>query len=431
MCRARPGLCSGGNERVGDDAPGGEALGAGPATGGSGRPPAAQAAVVHDRAICGGAAPVVAGAREPAPPPLAFADRPVGVSRPVVQPLVAARLDARQQHVLRGPLARQRVGERRAWDSAPPFLGGRRDVTAARPSMPLETGSRCLRLVRWHGHSTARWRDPATTNAAPRSRPDRQPREERQAGGGARRPGPGRDASRLQGGDAASRHGVIQVCPGAAQRADAAMRGARRLVGHGGVPATPVGVADAPRAGAARAARLQGHFRARVVGQRPAVHAARVDGQGAPALRRGDICAIADPQAIPSRRPGAARDRVRLGRARRLGDRRAHPPAAAADHARRAQQPRHPLMRAAHPGRAARGVDPWGTSGPATPRVGGEHGERLARSPARGAPPRTGTPAGTAGRYASSDTSSSRTISPGIRITQAIPDAMNAESSAR
>jgi len=310
-------------------------------------------------------------------------------------------------------------------------LGGRRDVTAARPSMPLETGSRCLRLVRWHGHSTARWRDPATTNAAPRSRPDRQPREERQAGGGARRPGPGRDASRLQGGDAASRHGVIQVCPGAAQRADAAMRGARRLVGHGGVPATPVGVADAPRAGAARAARLQGHFRARVVGQRPAVHAARVDGQGAPALRRGDICAIADPQAIPSRRPGAARDRVRLGRARRLGDRRAHPPAAAADHARRAQQPRHPLMRAAHPGRAARGVDPWGTSGPATPRVGGEHGERLARSPARGAPPRTGTPAGTAGRYASSDTSSSRTISPGIRITQAIPDAMNAESSAR
>jgi len=47
--------------------------------------------------------------------PFSFPDRPVGVLRPVVQPLVAPVLDAREHVAARGRVAGQVVGDHHAW----------------------------------------------------------------------------------------------------------------------------------------------------------------------------------------------------------------------------------------------------------------------------------------------------------------------------
>ena len=55
--------------------------------------------------------------------------------------------------------------------------------------------------------------------------PDFQPREDGEPGGGARRQDPNRDKFRLEGGEEAFRHGVIETFPGPAHRADDATCG--------------------------------------------------------------------------------------------------------------------------------------------------------------------------------------------------------------
>ncbi len=146
----------------------------------------------------------------------------------------------------------------------------------------------------------------------------------------------------------------------------------------GGVLAAPVGVVDEPRAGAAGAdghrERIQGQFRAQVVGQRPADDAARMrveeHREVQPTFGCGEIGDVPDPQTIGGGGGEVARHEIRRGRARRVGDRGTDPTAAVATgQPRTPQQARNASARRADTRRLQHGMEPRRTVRAPAPRV--------------------------------------------------------------
>ncbi len=180
------------------------------------------------------------------------------------------------------------------------FVGGcRRNCRypSSSDGVRVEAGLNGLRLLRLRGQVRARRRAPATTTqGAPHGRRAsgnrgrdgdvggcRRPPAMRSWPAGRRRAGPGAGggALGLQGGAAALRQRVIAARARPAQRAAEATGGAGGAGGGGGVPAAAIGVVDESRCRSSRVARhregVKRAFRAQLVDQRPADHAAGAD----------------------------------------------------------------------------------------------------------------------------------------------------------
>ena len=229
--------------------------------------------------------------------------------------------------------------------------------------------------------------------------PDLDPLEDGRPRRGAGRPGPGVDELGLEGGEEALGHGVVEAVARPAHRAVDAAGGER-------LPDRPRRCTGSRGRCGARGPAAAGGARRAIASASSASSVRRWSAIAQPTTRRewassstarysqpscvGDVRDVAEPEAVGRRGREVARDEVRRGRVRRVGDRGARaPPPVAADEARRAHQPRHALAGAAHARRPQLGVDARRAVGPAAARMdGGDLRRSAPRRPGRGPRPR-------------------------------------------